>query len=72
MRSTQQIAEHAPFQNFANCYWREIDAGRTTRHGTEAEPGVECVEWLLPSQRAALRAEIVSRSLCGPCGFGRI
>ena len=72
MRSTQQIAEHATFQNFANCYWREIDAGRTTRHGTEAEPGVECVEWLLPSQRAALRAEIVSRSLCGPCGFGRI
>ena len=72
MRSTQQIAEHATFQNFANCYWREIDAGRTTRHGAEAEPGVECVEWLLPSQRTALRAEIVSRSLCGPCGFGRI
>lgn len=72
MRSSQQIAEHATFQNFANCYWREIDAGRTTRHGAEAGPGVECVEWLLPSQRTVLRAEIVSRSLCGPCGFGRI
>lgn len=72
MRSTQQIAEHATFQNFANCYWREIDAGRTTRHGTEAGAGIECVEWLLPSQRTALRTEIVSRSLCGPCGFGRV
>lgn len=72
MRSTQQIAEHATFQNFANCYWREIDTGRTVRHGPEAGPVVECVEWLLPSQRTALRTEIVSRSLCGPCGFGRI
>ncbi|AWK84971.1 IucA/IucC family protein [Azospirillum thermophilum] len=72
MRSTQQIAEHATFQNFANCYWREIDAGRAARHGTEADAGIECIEWLLPSQRTALRVEIVSRSLCGPCGFGRI
>jgi len=72
MRSSQQIAEHATFQNFANCYRREIDAGRVTRHAAVPDTGVDCVEWMLPSQRAVLRTEIVRHSLCGPCAFGRI
>ncbi len=72
MRSSQQIAEHATFQNFANCYRREIDAGRVTRHAAAPDSGIECVEWMLPSRRAVLRTEIVSHSLCGPCDFGRI
>ncbi|WP_207457619.1 IucA/IucC family protein [Azospirillum sp. SYSU D00513] len=88
-RSSQQIAEQVTFQSFANCYRREIDAGRLVRHdgadgtaigaATEeaSEPGgspagPDCIEWALPSQGAALRAEIAARSLCGPVGFGRL
>ncbi|WP_211103969.1 IucA/IucC family protein [Skermanella pratensis] len=72
MPSTQQIAEQVTFQSFANCYWREIDAGSPARHTVPDGPAVECVEWTLTSQRAVLRSEIVARSLCGPSCFGRL
>jgi len=72
MRSTQQVAEQATFQNFANCYRWEIDAGRTIRHKVGRGLAIDCVEWTLPSQRTLLRVEILARSSCGPCGFGRI
>ncbi len=69
MRSSPALAEEAVFQNFANCYRREIDPG------TPAAPpqsGADCLQWALPSQRSQLRAEILTPSLCGPCRFGRI
>jgi siderophore synthetase component len=68
-QSSRQIAERATFQSFANCYMREIDAGLSARHGGAS--GVDCIEWALPSQHLFLRAEITSRSLCGPHRFGR-
>ena len=66
-QSSRQIAERATFQSFANCYLREIDAGVSVRHAS----GIDTVEWRLPSQHMLLRAEIVSRSICGPHRFGR-
>ncbi|WP_029010147.1 IucA/IucC family protein [Azospirillum halopraeferens] len=72
MPTSQQIAEHATFQSFANCYQREIDAGTAARHPAGAGDAVECVEWRLASQRSVLRTEVLARSRCGPSRFGRI
>ena len=70
--SSQQVAEAAAFRSFANGYLREIDAGIRVRHALPDGPPAACVEWSLRRQRAAIRAEIVSPSLCGPHGFGRL
>lgn len=67
--SSRQVAEHATFQNFANCYAREISPGRLV--GPAGETATECLEWVLSSQQLILRAELVSRSLCGPHRFGQ-
>lgn len=71
MISTQHMAETATFQSFANCYLREINPGISVLHRDGAR-SVECLEWTLASQRLVLRAEISSRSLCGPLHFGTI
>lgn len=71
MISTQHMAETATFQSFANCYLREINPGISVMHRDGAR-SVECLEWTLASQRLVLRAEISSRSLCGPLHFGTI
>lgn len=69
--SSRQVAEHATFQHFANCYYREISPGRTIRHVSSSGDPVDCVEWVLSAQQFVLRAELVSRSLCGPHRFGQ-
>ncbi|RFZ86768.1 hypothetical protein D0Y60_15165 [Shinella sp. WSJ-2] len=71
MVSVQQAAEAATFQSFANCYLREINPGISVTHRDGAR-SVDCIEWTLAGQRLVLRAEITSRSLCGPVHFGRI
>lgn len=71
MLSAQQTAEAATFQSFANCYLREVNPGVAVSHRDGARQ-VECIEWTLTSQRLVLRAEITSRSLCGPLHFGLI
>lgn len=68
MRSSQALAEQAAFQNFANCYRREIDPGRIVR---PSDGGPIRVEWSLPSQCSRLQTELVDPSLCGPNRFGR-
>lgn len=70
--SSQHVAEAAAFRSFANGYLREIDPGIRVRHARPDGPPAACVEWNLSSQRVALRAEIVSPSLCGAQGFGRL
>lgn len=70
--SPREIAERATFQSFANCYLREIDAGTSASHTAGAQGELDCIEWSLPSQHLFLRAEIVTRSLCGPHRFGRV
>ncbi|MFD2239275.1 IucA/IucC family protein [Aureimonas populi] len=70
--SSQSIAEAAAFRSFANGYLREIDAGIRVSHALPDGPPAACVEWSLRSQRMAIRAEIVSASLCGAQGFGRL
>ncbi|GAA4125266.1 IucA/IucC family protein [Aminobacter aganoensis] len=67
----RQVAEHATFQNFANCYVREISPGRVTQHRGGAEDPVDCIEWVLAAQQLVLRAELVSHSRCGPHRFGQ-
>ncbi len=71
MLSAQQTAETATFQSFANCYLREINPGVSVSHRDSGRT-VECIEWTLASQRLVLRAELTSRSLCGPLHFGQI
>ncbi|OJG00143.1 IucA/IucC family protein [Pararhizobium antarcticum] len=71
-QTSRQAAEKATFQSFANCYLREVNPGVAARHRTARGPGVDCIEWSLPSQHMLLRAEIVSPSSCGPIQFGRI
>nr|WP_298098291.1 IucA/IucC family protein [uncultured Shinella sp.] len=71
MVSLQQAAEAATFQSFANCYLREINPGVSVTHRDGAR-SIDCIEWTLAGQRLVLRAEIASRSLCGPLHFGRI
>ncbi|MFC5067144.1 IucA/IucC family protein [Flaviflagellibacter deserti] len=71
-QSSRQVAEHVTFQTFANCYLREIDAGAATKHRSPGGAVVDCIEWDLPTQDMALRAEVLSRSLCGPHRFGQI
>ena len=63
--SSQSIAEAAAFRSFANGYLREIDPGIRVHHALPDGPPAPCVEWNLRSQRMAIRAEIVSPSLCG-------
>ncbi|MCV9940641.1 IucA/IucC family protein [Boseaceae bacterium BT-24-1] len=70
--SSQAIAEAAAFQSFANGYLREIDPGIRVHHALADGPAAPCVEWSLPSQRMAIRAEVVSPSLCGAQRFGRL
>lgn len=71
MSSAQQTAETATFQSFANCFLREINPGISVIH-REGSRSCECIEWTLASQRLVLRAEISSRSLCGPLHFGSL
>lgn len=70
--SSQSIAEAAAFRSFANGYLREIDPGIRVHHALPDGPPAPCVEWNLRSQRMAIRAEIVSPSLCGAQQFGRL
>ena len=70
--SSQQVAEMAAFRSFANGYLREIDPGIQVRHALPDGAPAACVEWNLRRQRAAIRAEILSPSLCGTHGFGRL
>lgn len=70
--SSQAIAEAAAFRSFANGYLREIDPGIRVHHALPDGPPAPCVEWNLRSQRMAIRAEIVSPSLCGAQRFGRL
>lgn len=67
-RTPRQAAEQATFQNFANCYLREIDSGAEVRHGPEGCGAIECA---LPVQQAWLRIELVAASRCGPHRLGR-
>lgn len=71
MASARRVAEHATFQSFANCYLREIDGGSRVRHSGQHSEAVDCLECVLPAQRAALRVELLSASLCGPHRLGR-
>lgn len=71
MSSAQQTAETATFQSFANCYLREINPGISVIH-RDGPRSSECIEWTLAGQRLVLRAEISSRSLCGPLHFGAV
>ncbi|WP_407521379.1 IucA/IucC family protein [Methylobacterium oryzisoli] len=70
--SSQRVAETAAFRSFANGYLREIDPGIRVRHALADGPPAPCVEWNLRGQRVAIRAEILSPSLCGAQGFGRL
>ncbi|KMO34438.1 IucA/IucC family protein [Methylobacterium variabile] len=70
--SSQGVAEAAAFRSFANGYLREIDPGIRVHHALPDGPPAPCVEWNLRSQRVAIRAEILSPSLCGAQGFGRL
>jgi siderophore synthetase component len=70
-QTSRQVAEQATFQNFANCYVREVSPGRVIQHWSDPEDAVDCIEWTLPAQQATLRAELVSHSRCGPHRFGR-
>ncbi len=72
MHTTQLIAERATFQSFANCYLREINPGMAVRHVDGDGRTVEGIEWTLAAPRVILRAEITSRSACGPCHFGTL
>jgi siderophore synthetase component len=69
--ASRQLAEHATFQSFANCYQREIDPGRFVIQ--KAGPGVpaEALEWQLPTQNCVMRVDVLSRSICGPHRLGR-
>lgn len=69
--SARRVAEHATFQSFANCYLREIDGGARVRHSAQQSDAFDCLECVLPAQRAALRVELLSASLCGPHRLGR-
>lgn len=70
--SSQAVAEAAAFRSFANGYLREIDPGIRIRHALPDGPPAPCVEWNLRSRRLAIRAEILSPSLCGAHAFGRL
>ncbi|MGA4551174.1 IucA/IucC family protein [Methylorubrum aminovorans] len=70
--SSQAVAEAAAFRSFANGYLREIDPGIRVRHALPDGPPARCVEWNLRSRRLAIRAEILSPSLCGAHAFGRL
>ncbi|KQQ14243.1 IucA/IucC family protein [Methylobacterium sp. Leaf123] len=70
--SSQAVAEAAAFRSFANGYLREIDSGIRIRHALTDGPPAHCVEWNLRSRRLAIRAEILSPSLCGAHAFGRL
>ncbi|WP_062118253.1 IucA/IucC family protein [Aureimonas sp. AU40] len=70
--TSEHVAEMAAFRSFANGYLREIDTGIGVRHALPDGPPAACVEWALPEQRALLRAELRSPSLCGAHGFGRL
>lgn len=72
MFSAQQTAEMATFQSFANCYLREVNPGGAVTHRHGSGRTVDCIEWTLASQRLIVRAEVTSRSLCGPLHFGTI
>ncbi|WEZ82404.1 IucA/IucC family protein [Rhizobium sp. 32-5/1] len=71
-QSSRQAAEKTTFQSFANCYLREVNSGAFVRHRAVNGPAADCVEWSLPGQHMFLRAEVVSRSICGPHQFGRV
>lgn len=65
------LAARATFQSFANCYIREVDAGKRCAiacSGT-ARDGLE---WYLARQRLYLRAVITADSHVGPTGFDRL
>ncbi|MGW5837818.1 IucA/IucC family protein [Methylorubrum extorquens] len=70
--SSQAVAEAAAFRSFANGYLREIDPGIRIRHALTDGPPAPCIEWNLRSRRLAIRAEILSPSLCGAQAFGRL
>ncbi|TGE01351.1 IucA/IucC family protein [Methylobacterium nonmethylotrophicum] len=70
--SSQRVAEAAAFRSFANGYLREIDPGIRVRHALADGAPATCVEWSLRSRHVAIRAEIVSPSLCGAQRFGRL
>lgn len=70
--SSQSIAEAAAFRSFANGYLREIDPGIRVHHALPDGPPAPCIEWNLRGQRMAIRAEIVSHSLCGAQRFARL
>jgi siderophore synthetase component len=70
--SSRQIAEHATFQSFANCYLREIDAGHVRARRAASGTVVRSIEWNLPAQESALRVDILQHSICGAHRFGRI
>jgi siderophore synthetase component len=72
MHSSQHTAETATFQSFANCYLREINPGIAVVHRDGSGRAVDCIEWTLAGPRVILRAEITSRSACGPCHFGTL
>jgi len=70
--SSQPLAEAAAFRSFANGYLREIDGGIRVRHALPDARPARCVEWTLHARRLAIRAEILSPSVCGAQGFGRL
>lgn len=72
MHSSQQTAETATFQSFANCYLREINPGIAVVHRDGSGRAVDCIEWTLAGPRLILRAEVTSRSACGPNHFGTL
>ena len=72
MHSSQHTAETATFQSFANCYLREINPGIAVVHRDGSGRAVDCIEWTLAGPRAILRAEVTSRSACGPSHFGTL
>lgn len=66
------IAERATFEAFANCYVREVDPGRDAAPGSGDGHCGDWIEWRLDDGRVRLRAEVLTRSLCGPHRFGRL
>jgi siderophore synthetase component len=71
MNSLERAAVDATFKSFANCYLKEIDAGRVTQLSPELDKK-SVVEWQLPAQQVTIRAELNYVSLCGPQSFGEI
>lgn len=70
--SSTAIAEEATFRSFANCYLREVDAGRRVVHALGDGAIAPAIEWSAARAHLVLRAELIGWSACGPLRFGRI